>query len=128
MKKVSGLLAFVVLALLLGCSSPADQPATNFVAFLDKHKAAINAGTFDAKAFEAEGKPLVDELAKHVDPKEKQILMTEKVLAEWNRATTEFETAADKMASDKGNPAAVVAYLSLISVLKPEGTTPPSNG
>jgi hypothetical protein len=128
MKKVTGLFALMVLAMLVGCSSPADEPATKFVTFLDKHKAAISAGTFDAKAFEAEGKPLVDELNKHVDAKEKKILMTEKVLAEWNRATTEFETAADKMNKDKGDPTAVIAYLALISPLKGEETTPPANG
>jgi hypothetical protein len=94
MRKVAGLLALIVVALLVGCSVPADEPAKNWVTFLDKHKAAINAGTFDVEAFKKEGQPLVDELKKHRDPKEDAILMTQPVLDEWNRANKEFVEAA----------------------------------
>lgn len=112
--------AFTVLLALLfvaSCSAPGDAPATKFVAFLDKHKAAINEGKFDVKAFEDEGKPLVAELRTHRDPKDQKILMTEKVLAEWQRANKEFAAAADKMTTEKADPSAAMAYTALVEDL-----------
>jgi hypothetical protein len=127
MKKVTGLLAFVVLAILVGCSAPADAPANKWVVFLDKHKALINEGKFNVDEFKKEGQPIADELAKAVDPKEKKLLMTEPVLNEWNRAITEFsDTATDK------NVDALFAYLEISKVWADAAgvgdNTPPSNG
>jgi hypothetical protein len=128
MRKVAGLLAFVLIAMLVGCSAPADVPANKWVAFLDKHRALINEGKFNVDEFKKEGQPIADELAKAVDPKEKKLLMTEPVLNEWNRASKEFsETAADK------NADALFAYLEISKVWADAAgvggdNTPPSNG
>lgn len=123
MKKVSGLLALVVFTMLVvACSAPADEPAKKWVSFLDKHKAAIEGGTFDVKAFETEGKPLIEELKKHRDPKEKKILMTQAVLDEWNRANKEFGDAADKMTEEKKDPSAALAFYGMVMELTGEKT------
>ena len=105
MRKVAGLFAILVVAMLVGCTAPADAPATKWVSYLDKHKALINEGKFNVDDFKKEGAPIADELAKAVDPKEKKLMMTEKVLAEWNRAIKEFVDVAGEK-----NVEALLAY------------------
>ena len=115
MRKIAGLLAFVLVAIMVaGCGAKADAPARKWIDFLDKHKAAIDAGSFDAEAFKKEGQPIADELKALKDPKEDKILMTQSVLDEWNRANKEFGAAAAKLTKE-GDPSAEMAFFALMS-------------
>lgn len=128
MQKVAGLLTLVLLAFAFtACSIPADEPAKKWITFLDKHKALIGEGKFDAKAFDAEGKPLVEELKKHKDATDNKIPMSESVLKEWERANNEFGDAAEKLSKDKGDISAVLSYAALIMDLTGEGDKPAAN-
>ncbi|MBZ0135392.1 MAG: hypothetical protein K8I27_03330 [Planctomycetes bacterium] len=118
MRKVSGLLAFALFALMIaGCGAKADAPAKKWIDFLDKHKAALQGGSFDVAAFKSEGKPIVEELKQVKDTKQNKILMTESVLKEWNRANDEFGAAAGKNAEAAG------AYLDMVLDIAGEDKT-----
>ncbi len=118
MRNTAGFLALVLFALTIGaCSAPADEPATKWVAFLDKHKALIGEGKFNVDDFKKEGQPIVDELKKHRDPKDDKILMTQAVLDEWNRANKAFADAADAYTKEKGDPKAALAFYELVTDL-----------
>lgn len=109
MRKVSGLVVLALFALMItGCGAKADAPAKKWIDFLDKHKGALESGSFDVAAFKAEGQPIVEELKQVKDTKQNKILMTESVLKEWNRANDEFGTAAGKNADAAG------AYLDMV--------------
>jgi hypothetical protein len=118
MKKTAGLLALLLVSFMLSaCGAPADQPAKNWIAFLDKHKPLLANEKFDAAAFKAEGQPLVAELKKHSDASTGKILMTEPVLAEWQRANKEFGEACDVRSEKTGDMAATTAFVELVSDL-----------
>lgn len=124
MRRTSGLLLLLlVAAVFAGCGAKADAPAKKWIDFLDKHKAAMEANSFDVEAFKKEGKPIADELKAVKDPKEDKILMTQSVLDEWNRANKEFGEAADIYASKSGDMAVVQAYLELVTHVTGEDPT-----
>ncbi len=123
----SGLIALALLLVLGACASPADEPALRWVAFLDKHRALIANGKFDAEAFTKEGQPLVAELRALRSPKDHQLPLTSDVLEQWNRARDEFREAANKLDEAGGNAAATTAFVALWKELVAGSDAPPSN-
>jgi hypothetical protein len=121
-----GLVALALLLALAGCSAPADEPALRWVAFLDKHKARVAEGRFDAEKFTAEGKPLVAELRTHLSPKDHQLPLTSDVLVKWNRARDEFREAANQLEEASGNAAATTAFMALWKELAAGLDAPPT--
>jgi hypothetical protein len=112
-------LPLVTLLLLAACSSPTDAPAESWVAFLGRHGQAVEAGTFDAKAFQREGAPIVDALLHHRDAKTGKLLMSEETLARFLAANLAFDSACRKA----DNAAAIAAFDTLVTPLlveKPE--------
>ncbi|MCB9892978.1 MAG: hypothetical protein H6839_00845 [Planctomycetes bacterium] len=115
MQKVAGLLVFALVAVMLaGCSFSmgADEPGKKWIAMIEKHKKALEDGKFDAAAFKTEAKPLAEELKKHRDKKEKKVLLSETVLADFKRVSNEFET----LLKEKGTPEQQQAYLDMIKI------------
>jgi hypothetical protein len=123
----SGLVALALLLALAGCASPADEPALRWVAFLDKHRALIGDGKFDAEAFAKEGQPLVAELRALRSPKDHQVPLTSGVLDEWNRALEEFRVAANKHEESTGDAGATTAFAALWKGLAAGSDAPPAN-
>jgi hypothetical protein len=123
----SGLIALALLLVLGACASPADEPALRWVAFLDKHRALIANGKFDAEAFAKEGQPLVGELRALRSPKDHQVPLTSDVFVEWNRARDEFREAANKLEETSGDEAATTAFAALWKELAAGSDAPPAN-
>lgn len=111
----------MLLLLLVACDSPADGAVEKWVEFLDHHRALIAQDEFDAEAFLAQGKPLVNELRRHRNPKDGQILVTSFALEDWDRANEAFRVAVNDhlMLNEDDGPAN--AFRKLIDKLKENG-------
>jgi hypothetical protein len=110
----------VLLALLLlaGCGSPADNAVDDWVNFLDRHRALLEAGEFNPQAFLAEGKPLAKELRRHRNPKDGQILLTSFALEDWNRANEDFRVAVNSYIAEHNDAEPAEAFRKLIDALR----------
>jgi hypothetical protein len=117
---------FVLLLLMLcACGSPADDAAARWVDFLDTHRESLEAGTFDAVAFQQQGQAIVDELITHRSPKDSRILLNSITLKDWDRAGEEFRQAANKLETESGDDSATRAFKVLIDRLKADRPSNP---
>jgi hypothetical protein len=132
MRTVAGLTAVVLLVFVTaGChfTVGADEPGKKWIALLDKHKALLKQGKFDAKAFQAEAKPIAEDLKKHRGSNPK-VYFSDKVLADFKRAMKEFED----LMKEKGTPEQQKAYLDMRQIWdfeQPAANAPanaPANG
>lgn len=108
--------------LLAACGAPADDSTSKLVAALDKHTALVKEGKFKAEDFDAETKPILDEMEKHRNPDSKRIEVTEPVQKEFQRATAAFEAATE----EKGDIVAMLAWEKVRKAINGEAGAPPS--
>ncbi|MEZ5991581.1 MAG: hypothetical protein R3E76_04440 [Planctomycetota bacterium] len=114
-RKATALLALFLLSMtVIGCSfgTGANETGKKWIALIEKHKAALQEGKFDAAAFKTEATPIAEELKKKRDPDQKKVLMTEKVLEDFKRVSKEFET----LLAQKGTPEQQQAYLDVLDI------------
>lgn len=94
--KLKLILPALLCLLLAACGAPADDSTSKLVAALDKHTALLKEGNFKVEDFEAETKPILDEMEKHRNPDSKRIEVTEPVQKEFQRATAAFVAATEE--------------------------------
>lgn len=104
--KLKLILPALLCLLLASCGAPADDSTTKLVAALDKHTALLKEGKFKVEDFDAETKPILDEMEKHRNPDSKRIEVTEPVQKEFQRATAAFVAATE----EKGDIVAMLAW------------------
>lgn len=127
MSKTCALVALLMLLLAGGCTPPADEPAANWVAFLDRHRVLLEEGRFNEQAFRAEGDPILEQLVRLKNPKDDMLLLSADKLAEFNRAMQAFNEAAAK-ARAAGNPRPAQAFAEYYDRLKPKDQPPANAG
>lgn len=110
-----------MLLLLAACSSPTDEPAREWIKFLETQQQRVETGTFDKDAFMKEGNEIADRLNAHRNPQEGRPLVTKKVLKKWQEANTNFEAACRKA----DNLEALIAYREVGDYMM-EGWSPPA--
>ena len=110
----------LLLLMLAGCSSPTDEPAREWIKFMEAQQKLVEAGDFDKDAFMKQGKEIADRLNAHRNPKEGRPLATKKVLNKWQEANSNFEAAC----RERKNTVALVAYREVGDYMM-EGWPPP---
>lgn len=127
MRKQLGLvLLFAMCMGLTGCSAPADEPARQWIQFLEKHQTLLESDDFNVESFKDEGLPLAKEINKHRNPDNGKILMTEDVLTEWKRVNKEFGKAIDKYSLDHNDPGPSASYAELVDIVVADEPSQPS--
>ena len=104
MKKLAGLAVLVaILFSVTACNVTigADEDGKKWIALMDKHKKLLEEGKFDAKAFEAEAKPIAEALKKHRGSSDQVSFRSEDVLKDFKRATNEFENVLKEKGSEE---------------------------
>lgn len=104
--KLTLILPSLLCLLIAACGAPADESTTKLVAALDKHTALLKEDKFKVEDFDAETKPILDEMEKHRNPDSKRIEVTEPVQKEFQRATAAFVAATE----EKGDIVAMLAW------------------
>lgn len=110
-----------MLLLLAACSSPTDEPAREWIRFLETQQQQVQDGRFDKAAFVQQGKAIADRLNAHRNPKEGRPLATKKVHKKWQEANAAFEEACRQA----DNLEALIAYREVGDYMM-EGWSPPA--